>query len=186
MMAMARKERPKRGGVKGKQAAPVWAVTVTSWDQGAQGPANRIGLVEDMRPHVDPDTGASSNPNGVKGVRRQTWLQRYLDSNKLTVAQFMAGCALQRAASGRLADDPLSALAIDKPSAPSDPQAAAFDARRHFRRMWDAVPNSARPVLERVVLDDQPVWCNGGVQMARHIERLQHGLDSLIAFCQRY
>lgn len=178
---ITRKKRPKRGGVKGKTAAPASAVSVTSWDQGATGPANRINLVEEPRPHVDPDTGVVSNPNGVKGVRRQTWLQRYLSSGKITVAQFMAGSALQRAALGRLTDDPLSALSIDKPAAPSDPQAAAFDARRHFHRMWETVPKFARPVMERVVLDDQPVWRNGGAQMARHIERLQQGLDALAA-----
>ena len=44
----------------------------TAWDTGAAGPANRDGLVEEARPHINPETGVATNPNGVRGVKRQS------------------------------------------------------------------------------------------------------------------
>ena len=86
---------------------------------------------------------------------------------------------LYRASVGKLSDDPLAALRIDKLPAPSDPAGAAFDARRHFHRMWEHVPGYARTVIERVVLEDRPVWATSGQQKARHLDRLARGLEEL-------
>lgn len=163
---------------KGGQSLPSSAVSLaqpTAWDMGAMGRANRANLVEEPRPHTS-ETGAITNPNGVKGVRRETWVMRYLRTGKLTTRQFMAALSMQDAAAGMPAQDPLSALSIDKGQGGSDPEAARVDARATFRRMWALVPQSSRPVLERVVLNDMAVWTGGRAQ-ARHMERLAVGLD---------
>lgn len=50
----------------------------TTWDQGATGQANRIGLVEEPATELDPTTGKPQpNPNGVKRMRRVDMLERY-------------------------------------------------------------------------------------------------------------
>lgn len=50
----------------------------TEWDMGAQGQANRIGLVEEAATEFDPKTGKpEANPNGIKRMRRVDMLERY-------------------------------------------------------------------------------------------------------------
>ena len=111
-------------------------------------------------------------------MKRETWVHRYFKAGKLTVQQYVAALSLQDAALGLACQDPLKALPIDKRMGGSDPEAARVDARRHFRRLWAAVPQFCRPVVERVVIDDQPVW-TGGKAHPRHIERLCAGLDAV-------
>ena len=128
------------------------------WDMGASGPANREGLVREGRPFVDPETGQESNPNGIHGMRRQTWVDRYVRNGTLTTRQANVARALYAASQGKLRQDPLSALRIDRTGEVNDPQAASVDARRDFHRMWAMVPEYAKAVVERVVLEDRPVW----------------------------
>lgn len=50
----------------------------TTWDQGAMGHANRLGLVEEAAVSIDATTGKPEpNPNGVKRMRRVDMLERY-------------------------------------------------------------------------------------------------------------
>jgi hypothetical protein len=153
----------------------------TPWDFGASGPANQDGLIIEPRGDLDPETGRVTNPNTRLGARRETWVDRYLRVGKLTVAQASMARWLRDAAEGRGSQDPLQALRIDRQAGGSDPAAAAFDARRAFHRMWALLPAWARPVIERVVLEDRPLrsLCQSGQQEARHLDRLQRGLDEL-------
>lgn len=154
------------------------------WDMGASGQANRVGLVIEDRPDIDTETGKKHNPNNRKGVRRQLWVDVYLNRGKLTLAQVNAARSLYAASHGRLRDDPLMALkvygsTIDR-GASEDPLAAAVDARRDFHRMWGMIPEFAKPVIERVVLDDQAIWPGAGLTAwERHMDRLSRGLQAL-------
>ena len=158
----------------------------TQFDAGASGPANRVGLMAEDRPDVDPVTGKSVNPNSRRGYRRKPWARAYHEQGKLTVRQYNTALALYAAAAGLPAQDPLSAISIDKPSAPSDPQAAKVDARRAFSAMWTAVPAHCRPVVERVIMDDLPIWSGIGASAHdRHMIRLAVGLDAVADVTER-
>ena len=82
----------------------------TSWDMGAMGAANRVGLVEEDRPSAHDETGKPINPNGIRGVRRvdmlEVWVKRYIDQLRrddakdlpcLSVRQYNAAKALRLA-----------------------------------------------------------------------------------------
>lgn len=60
---------------RSKKAVVTVSAMPTTWDMGATGPANRVGLVVEERGEVDPETGAMSNPNGIKGARRVDMLE---------------------------------------------------------------------------------------------------------------
>ena len=72
-MAAKRKKRARLkpgSGYKAQHRSKVSLGPSTTWDKGADGPANRIGLVIEDRGDTDPTTGKKINPNGVKGARR--------------------------------------------------------------------------------------------------------------------
>ena len=155
------------------------------WDRGADGPANRIGLVEEARGEVDENTGKVKNPNGVRGVRRRLWVETYWQQGKITRGQLNVARELLDAHEGRKTQDPLAAIKIDRQTGKPDPQAAAFDKRRKFHAMWAVVPLSARPVIEHVVINNRPLRAMAGCSSARsaerHLERMRKGLDLLRA-----
>ena len=121
------------------------APAATNWDAGAAGPANRENLTLEMRAHTDPETGTKSNPNGVKGYRRETWVQRYAATGKLTTRQMVSAMDMQAAASGHPAQDVLCALKIDRASLAPDLQASRVDARAR----GSSPRNVPRTVLRR-------------------------------------
>ena len=153
------------------------------WDHGATGPANRLGLIEEAATEIDPETGREmKNPNRVTRMRRRPWVDAYVLQGKLTIAQASIARELRDAAEGARIADPLAALRgqIDRQSRAPDPQAAAFDARRKFHRMWRRVPDFAKPVVEAVVVEDRPVSSFArGSSVERQMKRLAQGLDDL-------
>lgn len=153
----------------------------TAWDKGADGQANQHGLRVEPATDIDPETGReTANPNGIKRRRRDSWIARYLRGDKITAKQAAAAETLRMASEGMRERDPLAALRIDRLLGGSDPEAARVDSRAWFRRMWAMIPASSRPVVERVVLDDLPIWSGGGIEAReRHIQRLRDGLDAI-------
>ncbi|NPD16267.1 hypothetical protein HOY34_13790 [Xinfangfangia sp. D13-10-4-6] len=166
---------------RGKAKPVTLAAQPTSWDRGADGPANQERLRTEPVTDFDPETGKETpNPNGVKRRRRDDWVTRYHRAGHLTDKQAATAQSLRMAAEGMRERDPLAALPIDRRAGQSDPEAARVDSRAWFRRMWAMVPVSSRPVVERVVLDDQPIWSGGGiVARDRHMLRLCAGLDAI-------
>jgi len=141
-----------RKGRKTK-AAPV---TLPAWDKGAEGPANQMRLCTEPAAAEDKDTGREIRTGG-KRKRRQTWVQIYARKGELRATQLLAAERLARAAEGYPDRDPLAAVfAPVKASGQSAPQAARVDARAQFRQQWADVPRGSKPVLQRVMLEDQP------------------------------
>jgi hypothetical protein len=167
-----RKARLRTGTRKGTFGRDKPTVAAMPWDMGASGPANRHNLIEEDAPTIDPDTGKEHNPNGVKRMRRHSWISIYRRKGKLSERQFNTADQIHRASLGKLSDDPLRALFIDRGMACDDAQAAAFDRRRAFHRINAMIPDYAR-----VVIDDEPLW--PGTAHARHLDRLQRGLDEI-------
>lgn len=177
------KRKPKRR-INAKPASSV-SVAPCPWDMGASGPANRERLREEPATEIDPETGKDApNPNGVRRVRRQTWVEVYALQGKLTKAQASAAANLYAAWAGHPARDPLAAIGetVDR-TAYTDPQSAIVDARRMFRTMWARVPVASRPVIQHVVLDERPLrsmaGCSDGHTADRHMLRLCEGLDAI-------
>ena len=73
------------------------AVMPTSWDMGATGPANRIGLVIEASGDPDPSTGTIANPNGIKRARRVDMLEVWHRKGLISTAGFNAAERLRDA-----------------------------------------------------------------------------------------
>lgn len=183
---MAQKAARKRRRITQK-AKPVSAVSVapSPWDQGATGPANRRRLVEEDATEIDPETGKQRpNPNGVRRMRRETWVVRYARQGKLNREQATVAVNLHAAWAGFPVRDPLAALgeAVDR-SKCDDPLAVMVDAKRWFYAMWKKVPTRCRPVIEHVVLNDRPLrsmsGCRNGQIELIYMQRLQDGLTAI-------
>ena len=165
---------------RGKAKPVTLAAMPTTWDRGADGPANQERLRTEPATDFDPDTGRESpNPNGVKRRRREDWVSRYHRAGHLSDKQAATAQTLRMAAEGMRERDPLAAMPIDRRMGDSDPEAARVDSRAWFRRMWAMVPVSSRPVIERVVLDDLPIWHGNSGTRERHMKRLCAGLDAV-------
>lgn len=78
-------------------AKPKSEVTLPSWDQGAMGPANRVGLVSEERGEINPDTGKIINPNGIRGVRRVDMLGVWHRKGVISTAGYSAAELLRNA-----------------------------------------------------------------------------------------
>lgn len=173
-----RKPGRKRHQQKGK---PV-TIHQPEWDQGATGPANRDRLHEEPATDIDPETGReTANPNGIRRQRRQSWVAIYAAKGQITAQQHAAAEMLRNAADGLRDRDPLAALAGEVRTAPDacDAAAARIDARRFYHKLRDSIPPASRPVIERVVVDDLPIWHGNPDQRERHMHRLRDGLDAI-------
>jgi len=109
---------------------------------------------------------------GGKRKRRQTWVQIYARKEELSATQLLAAERLARAAEGYPDRDPLAAMVGIRTTDGFDPQA-------EFRELWAEVPSSSKPVLQRVVLEDQAIWHGNLPQRERHMQRLRDGLDAI-------
>jgi hypothetical protein len=96
----SRKLTPKsRASLAGVMARRKTGITLDQcpWDHGADGQANRKGLVVEERGEIDPKTGKVTNPNGVTGVRRVDLLDYWHKRGSISAAGFNAASALRDA-----------------------------------------------------------------------------------------
>lgn len=153
------------------------------WDFGPRTPAQDDRKVLESAAFIDPDTGKEINPNGVVRCRREAWVHTYFRKGKLTERQATIADELASASAGLRATDPLASLRIDRSRGAVDPVADRIDRRAKFRSMWSFIPDFARPVIMHVVLMDHSLrsmaGCGSGKAEARHLDRLQRGLDAL-------
>jgi hypothetical protein len=164
---------------------PTMQITVRAfpWDLGPATPAQMQNKVVEEVTHIDAATGRAVNPNQVIRTRRETWVATLHRKGKLSDLQALIAVELVEASLGIVAQDPLAALRIDRAMGDHDAAVARVDARRKFRAMWALVPGYARPVIEHVVLNERSLRSMAGdtssAGEARHLGRLQRGLDAL-------
>lgn len=173
-LAKATKARP-------RDRKPTLPSMPSTWDMGATGPANQARLREEPATDFDPETGRETqNPNGIKRRRRDNWVRIYgQKKDGLEPHHVAAAEKLRMASEGMRERDPLARIG-EISGRGGDPQAARVDARQYFRSLWAAIPTDCRPVIERVVLDDEPIWCGAGkAGHERHMQRLKRGLDAI-------
>ena len=167
---------------KSKPMKSMRAVTVSKepWDMGADGPANQHRLRHEPATDIDPETGKETpNPNGVMRRRRDDWVTRYERKGKLTRDQAAAAAKLLDASGGHRDRDPLAALSGVRSTGNVDPLAQFVDRRAYFRELWAQIPAHCKPVVERVVIEDQPIWHGNPSTRDRHMQRLREGLDAI-------
>lgn len=160
-------------------------LAATPWDQGADGLANRVGLVRQERGEVDLATGRIINPNRVFGKVRMPVYQRYHRQKRITAEHAAAAQRLYAAWAGYATRDPLAALSAHVDGGgDDDPNVAMIDRRREFYALWANVPKACRHVLEQVVLRDTPISALPGgsrpEQAAEMMARLAEGLDAML------
>lgn len=156
------------------------------WDHGADGPANRHGLVEEPATEVDPETGRERpNPNRVTRVRRRLVLEEMLSRDLLTRRQYAMGLELHAASLGTPERDALAAIGEIAPDrSPGLSIVQMMDARRKYWAMRDfllRVLPEAWPAVECVCVQNEPV--SGRHSKKRDREAAMHslraGLDML-------
>lgn len=91
------KQPKNRQASRGKRKAPPITLMPTAWDKGADGPANRLNLVEEERGEINAATGKRENPNGVRGVRRVDMLEVWHSQGTITTAGFNIAVKLRDA-----------------------------------------------------------------------------------------
>ena len=174
----------KKTGAKIPRKVSRAPITLATWDLGASGPANQERLADQERGAVDIETGKKINPNAIWGKIREPWVTRYAKQGKLTTAHLSAALRLYAAFAGHPARDPIAAISdrVDG-GGTNDPQVAAVDRRREFRLMWAAVPQSSRPAVEHVVLNDMSIrsmaGCTNPDIAAKYFGRLALGLEAV-------
>lgn len=164
-------------------AAPITMPEVP-WYQGADGPANRIGLVDQERGEVDLATGKVINPNRVFGKVRMPVFMRMMRQKRITPEHAAAAQRLYAAYAGHPTRDPLAALGeqVDRGDA-DDPMVAIVDRRREFYQLKAMVPLQSWPVVEHVVIEDKPIrsmtGCSHPEAFAAQLGRLTRGLEAI-------
>ncbi|MFE3839397.1 hypothetical protein [Pseudogemmobacter sonorensis] len=177
---MSKRRKLSKGRSRGKAKPVTLPGTPSQWDRGADGPANMDRLRTEPATDIDPETGRETpNPNGVLRQRRHSWVRIYGEKGGLTPEQVAAAERLLMAAEGMRERDPLAALSGVRSRGDFDPQAARVDARRYFREQWAKLPTACRPVVQRVVLNDLPIWHGNPSTRERHMQRLRNGLSAI-------
>lgn len=157
MAKSKRKARLKRGTKD--LAKPKSQVSLSRWDQGASGVANRVGLVTEDRGDTDPESGKKINPNGIRGVRRVDMLEVYGNRGWITKRGLSAAEALRNAweATQRGKGADLSDVRVDrtpKPDASIDVQIDRVSLLVGISRL---VPKEDRDIIFAVACEGRAV-----------------------------
>lgn len=177
---MAIRRKPKELAKQG----PTMLITVRPfpWDLGPKTALQVENKVVEEVTHLT-DAGKLVNPNEVIRTRREPWILTYGRKGKLSKAQTIVAVELLDASLGLVQQDPLIALRLERGGFGRDVEAERVDARRKFRKMWALIPAFARPVIEHVVINNCSLrsmpGCSCGASEARHLVRLQKGLQAL-------
>lgn len=154
------------------------------WDQGAMGPANREGLIDQERGEVDMATGKVINPNHVFGKRRMPIVERMHRQGRLTATHVAAALRLYAAWAGHPSRDPIAAIGdrVDGGGC-NDPNVTLLDRQREYFVLKARIPAKCWPVVEHVVLEDRAIremcGCSNPEIFAAHLGRLAEGLEAV-------
>lgn len=179
-MKKRRKLSPRRrqalGASVANRKAPI-SIAPCPWDHGAEGQANRIGLVVEQRGEKNPATGKIENPNGVTGVRRRDLLEFWYNRGTISKAGYNAGDYL-RAAYEATMRSPAALPDNDRvQSSPKPDQAVTImiDRISAYSSVMGLVHDDDREIISRCVLDN---WHPGRIQKYRG-ERSRQGFRHL-------
>lgn len=176
------KRKPKLKSGTRQYGKPKNAVSVAPcpWDMGADGPANRVGLVKENRGEVDHETGQRMKHNGVVGVRRLSVAGRYLAHGLLTRRQFEAADQLRKAWEQKDRSPPaIAEVKVDHSPKPDDRTAIIVDRATAYVRVSRFVPKQYAAYINHVARDDRHIGSMAGYRRKVYMDRLRKGLDML-------
>lgn len=126
----------------------------TQWDMGANGPANRRGLKQEDAMEQDPVTGKTSNPNGVKRMRRVDMLERWHRKGQISAAGYTAACALRDAfeATGRTTSVDPTQDRVDSSPKPDHAAEIQIDRVSRFHAINRHVAAEDRAIIDACIL----------------------------------
>ena len=164
-------------------AAPL----ATQWDMGADGKANRAGIVIESAGDVDPETGEVINPNNIKRARRVDMVEVWRNNGTLSQAQYAAAVALRNVweATGKAPGWPDNDRVQSSPK-PDHAVVIALDRIGGYHRVRKLIPDSDWPVIDALVLGNGsmkrlgftgPKHALGLVTLAAALERLSVEID---------
>lgn len=139
---------------KGAASLPKAAVTLTQWDMGATGPANRARLVVESAGDIDPETGKEINPNGIKRARVVDILETWRKSGAIDTAQWNTAVVL-RAAWERTEQAPgtdYAAPRVDSSPKPDHAISIQIDRISALNAAWARVHGDDREFLYHCVV----------------------------------
>ena len=134
------------------------AVTIaqpTSWDMGATGQANRIGLLQEPATELDPTTGrAMPNPNGVKRMRRVDMLEIWHKKGVISTAGYNAAEKLRDAfeATQRAPGWPDNDRVQSSPK-PDHAVTIQIDRLSRYHQISKHIHSEDQPIISACVLD---------------------------------
>lgn len=179
--AKAKRRRLQRG--TRDYAKPKAQVSLARWDQGAMGAANRNGLVTEERGEIDPATGKTVNPNGVKGVRRVDMLEVYHKREWISKRGYTAGERLRDAwegtQRGKGADYSMDRVdSTPKPDATIDIQ---VDRMTRLVKASRCIPQEYRPIIVTVAQDGNAIGSLPQYRGSNHKKGQVHLYDAFEA-----
>jgi len=139
---------------KGAASLPKSAVSIaTAWDMGADGPANRRGLIVESAGDIDNETGEVINPNGIKRARRVDMLDVWQGKGEISKGQWNTAVTLRAAweATQQAPGTDYARPRVDSSPKPDHAVAIAADRITILRNSWDRVHPDDHSFLKHVV-----------------------------------
>lgn len=152
------------------------------WDHGADGPANRKGLVKEERGEMDPDTGKVKNPNGVTGVRRVDLLEFWRNRGTISQEGYTAGMALRLAFDATMKGKPALPDNDRVQSSPKPDHAVTIQIDRvsRFHSVMRHVEAQDKKIITACVLHgEHPARVYGSLRSREGLEHIREALDRL-------
>jgi len=173
----------RQGRLRRQPAVASVSLAPTRWDMGADGPANRRGLVQEDATDMDPTTGKPQpNPNGVKRMRRVNMIDVWHAKGEISTAGFNAAEKLRNAyertqcAPGWPDNDRVQAS-----SRPDLAVAMQVDRRTALGAIWSRVHRDDERILWCCVVEARtPAKCGyDGARYRAGMAHLRAALDRL-------
>lgn len=157
-------------------------VTLSEWDHGAMGKANRIGLVTEERGEIDATTGKMQNPNGVTGVRRVDLLEFWRNRGTITQEGYTAAMALELAFDATMKGKPALPDNDRVQSSPKPDHAIdiQIDRLSRFHSVMQFVHHNDRQIITACVIHGwHPSRVYGATRTAEGLAHIRDALDRL-------
>lgn len=148
-----KKRKLKPGTRKTFKNSPAPTIIPFPWDKGADGAANRDGLIAEQAVDADPETGEIQNPNAVTRYRRVDLLEKWMREDRISLAGWTAGMQLRLAyeATQKAPGWPDNDRVQSSPK-PDHAVTIQIDRLSAFAKIYRHVPPADRPIIDACVL----------------------------------